>query len=73
MVNFKELFQGFFNSEKVGGLLLVLCTVVSLLIANGSGGDAYAHLMHDRLGPSSAGLNLSIEQWINDGLMAVFF
>ena len=73
MSKFKELFHGFFHSEKVGGLLLVICTVISLAIANSAGGASYLHLLHERFGPAGAGLNLSVEQWINDGLMAVFF
>ncbi|WP_345253886.1 Na+/H+ antiporter NhaA [Flaviaesturariibacter amylovorans] len=73
MSQFTDLFKGFFHSEKVAGLLLVTCTVVSLLIANSGAGDAYAHLLHQELGPAALGLRFSVEHWINDGLMAIFF
>ena len=41
---FVNLFNGFFESEKVAGLLLVICTIISLVIANsafGEGLDAF--------------------------------
>lgn len=60
-------FNNFFESEKSGGLLLILCTVVSLLLANSTLAPAYLAFWHTSLG------GLSIEHWINDGLMAVFF
>ena len=60
-------FNRFFESEKSSGLLLIACTVVSLAIANSSAGPAYLSAWH----LSIAGL--SLEHWINDGLMAIFF
>ena len=36
---FVNLFNGFFESEKVAGLLLVICTIISLVIANSSFGE----------------------------------
>ncbi|MCB0516711.1 MAG: Na+/H+ antiporter NhaA [Chitinophagales bacterium] len=61
------LFKEFFNSEKVGGLVLILCTAVSLLLANSGWGEAYQHFWHSNVA------GLSVEHWINDGLMAIFF
>ncbi|NTS41585.1 Na+/H+ antiporter NhaA [Flavisolibacter sp. BT320] len=70
-----NLFKGFFESERVGGILLLFCTVVSLFLANSAWGDGYTHFWHSRADLSFAGLNLnfSVEQWINDGLMTIFF
>lgn len=70
-----KLFKGFFDSERLGGLLLLFCTVLSLLIANSGWGNNYLHFWHQKLDLSFAGvnLNLSVEQWINDGLMTIFF
>jgi Na+:H+ antiporter, NhaA family len=70
-----KLFRDFFNSEKVGGLILLACTIVSLVIANGSYGEAYSHFWHSKLDLSFASVNLdySVEYWINDGLMTIFF
>ncbi len=60
-------FREFYESEKAGGIVLLFCTVVSLLIANSVWGESYSDLMHLKIGP------LSAEHWINDGLMAIFF
>ncbi len=60
-------FQQFFDSEKSSGILLLVCTIISLIIANSTAGPGYADLWHMQLG------GLSLEQWINDGLMAIFF
>lgn len=60
-------FKRFFESEKSGGILLIICTIVSLGIANSPAGEAYLHFWHIKLG------GLSIEHWVNDALMAIFF
>lgn len=72
---FSNLFKSFFDSEKVAGLLLVICTIVSLVIANSSVGAGYIHFMHQQVDLSFANvaLNYSVEHWVNDGLMAIFF
>jgi len=59
-------FNEFFEGEK-GGILLIICTIVSLLIANSSFSESYLHFWHFYFG------GLSVEHWVNDGLMAVFF
>lgn len=60
-------FRKFFDSEKAGGILLILCTILSLLVANSPLGKDYLHLWHVHVA------RLSIEHWISDALMAVFF
>jgi len=62
-----KTFRNFFDSEKSGGILLIVCTAVSLLITNSAAGESYLGLWHAYVGP------LSLEHWINDALMAVFF
>ncbi len=62
-----KLFNDFFHSEKAGGLLLLIVTAISLVLANSPVKEAYAHLWHIEL----AGEHLS--HWINDGLMTIFF
>ncbi|HVU56655.1 MAG TPA: Na+/H+ antiporter NhaA [Puia sp.] len=56
-----KLFREFFDSEKAGGLLLVGCTIVSILLTNSGAGEAWLHFWH------------TIEHGVNDGLMAIFF
>ncbi len=60
-------FQNFFNSEKSSGILLIACTVISLLLSNVSAGSSYISFWQTEVG------GLSLEHWINDALMAVFF
>ncbi|HJZ39431.1 MAG TPA: Na+/H+ antiporter NhaA [Bacteroidales bacterium] len=62
-----QLFKEFYESEKAGGLILVFCTVVSLVLANTALQENYLGFWHTRVG------GLTIEHWINDGLMALFF
>ena len=62
-----KLFKSFIENEKSGGILLICCTVLSLLIANSNSGIAYHEFW---TGPK---LGHSIEFWVNDGLMTIFF
>jgi NhaA family Na+:H+ antiporter len=65
--NLSNTFQKFFDSEKSSGILLAICTATSLLIANSSIGGDYLSVWQTHVG------GLSLEHWINDALMAVFF
>lgn len=60
-------FNEFFDSEKASGIVLIINTIISLAVANFLLGEQYLNFWHRYIGP------LSIEHWINDGLMAVFF
>jgi NhaA family Na+:H+ antiporter len=60
-----KLFTDFFNSERAGGIVLMVCTLVSLTVANVY--PDYLKIWHIDL----AGHH--IVHWINDGLMAIFF
>ncbi len=60
-------FKDFFDSEKSSGILLIGCTIVSLIISNSFIGAKYLSLWQTHVG------GLSIEHWINDALMAIFF
>jgi len=62
-----KIFKEFFESEKAGGIILMLCTLLSLLLVNSSYSEAYLHIWHWPL------FGENIEHWINDGLMAIFF
>ncbi|WP_192710775.1 Na+/H+ antiporter NhaA [Methylobacterium sp. OAE515] len=54
-------------SEAAGGLILMAAAALALVVANGSFAGTYAHALHAGLGP------MSVQHWINDGLMAGFF
>lgn len=60
-------FKEFFDSEKAGGILLIVCTAISLLVTNSVFGEKYLHFWHTPIG------GLSLELWVNDALMAIFF
>ena len=72
---FSNLFKSFFDSEKVAGLLLLFCTIISISLANSPFGGGYAAFMHHHADASfiHSSLNLSVENWVNDGLMTIFF
>jgi NhaA family Na+:H+ antiporter len=60
-------FKDFFDSEKASGIFLIVCTLLSLTIANSVFGETYLHFWHIDIA------GLSIEHWVNDALMAIFF
>lgn len=59
------------ESGKLGGVLLILSTIVSISITNSQWAETYLHFWHIELG--NAFLSMHLEHWINDLLMAVFF
>lgn len=60
-------FKEFIKNERSGAIVLIVCTVLSLVVANTAFGPAYLNFWHGYIGP------LSVEHWVNDGLMAIFF
>ncbi|MEO8254739.1 MAG: Na+/H+ antiporter NhaA [Flavobacterium sp.] len=62
-----DLFTDFFDNEKSSGLILIGCTLISLILANSIFGTQYLQTWHTKIGTES------LEYWINDGLMAIFF
>lgn len=67
--------ERFLHIEAAGGVVLLLCAVVALVIANSPFGAAYHHFWETEIGFHVGTLRLvhSLEHWINDGLMVVFF
>ncbi len=62
-----DTFNRFFESEKAGGLLLLIATAISVSLTNSAMGSQYLGFWQTEF----AGLTL--EHWVNDGLMAIFF
>jgi NhaA family Na+:H+ antiporter len=60
-------FKAFFNSGKSSGILLIFCTVISLILANSMVGAGYLGFWQSYYG------GLSVEHWVNDAMMAIFF
>lgn len=63
----RSMLRAFLQSEAAGGLTLMGAAALALVLANSPLAPAYFHALHVKLGP------LSLQHWINDGLMAVFF
>ena len=61
------MLQRFLRSEPAAAVVLLASAVLAMLIANSPLGDGYHDLLHQYV------FGLSIEHWINDGLMAIFF
>jgi Na+:H+ antiporter, NhaA family len=62
-----QVFNEFFQSEKAGGIFLIVCTILSLVLTNSDFQSGYLSLWNYEVG------HHSVVHWINDGLMAIFF
>jgi Na+:H+ antiporter, NhaA family len=69
------IFQRFFRTETLGGLVLLAFGLAALIIANSPLAEAYHRFWEKplKLGIVDHQLSLTLHGWINDGLMAVFF
>src|SRR3954469_14430647 len=63
----KSVLRDFLESEAAGGLILMGAAALALVVANSPLSGFYFEGLHSYL------FGLSVEHWINDGLMAVFF
>lgn len=61
------------RTETLGGVLLLAAAVVALVWANTPISGSYEAVRDFHLGPTVLGLNLSVEHWAADGLLALFF
>ncbi|WP_030677845.1 Na+/H+ antiporter NhaA [Streptomyces sp. NRRL B-1347] len=61
------------RTETVGGVLLLVAAVAALIWANTPLKESYESVRDFHLGPGSLGLDLSLQHWAADGLLAVFF
>lgn len=70
-----SVFQRFFHWEAAGSMVLLAATVVALFWANSPWAESYERLTHTYLGISWGGhtFKLSLQHWVNDALMVVFF
>ncbi|MES5100668.1 Na+/H+ antiporter NhaA [Agrobacterium sp. BA1120] len=57
----------FLDKEASGGIVLMVVAVLAIITANSPLAKTYFDLLHIYIGP------LSLQHWINDALMAVFF
>ncbi|MEO7314279.1 MAG: Na+/H+ antiporter NhaA [Ginsengibacter sp.] len=74
IINLKP-FKEFLQSEFAGGIILLGCVIVSLIIANSPLGPGLENILDTEFGFISGAIDLkySTLTWINDGLMVIFF
>ncbi len=67
--------EEFIHRQTTSGILLMICAVIALVVANGPLHDSYEQLLHTDIsfGLGSNQFSLSIHHWINEALMALFF
>ena len=67
--------EEFIHRQTTSGMLLMICAVVALVIANSPLYESYEHLLHTplSLGFGQDLFSMSIHHWINEALMAMFF
>ncbi|WP_297985209.1 Na+/H+ antiporter NhaA [uncultured Chryseobacterium sp.] len=68
-----QYFRKFFHSSQSSGILLIICVIISLMIANSSLSEVFQNFLDKKVGTEIFHLNYPISIWINDGLMAIFF
>lgn len=70
-----KVFKDFVESSNFGGILLFVCVILSMIIANTNLAMDLQHILDYKIGFENKNihLNYSILMWINDGLMAIFF
>ena len=68
------LFREFFQSQQSAGILLVVATITSLLLANSSVSEQYVSFWKTEIGSNFNGFHLqhSLTGWINEALMTIF-
>jgi NhaA family Na+:H+ antiporter len=71
----RTIFQRFLRTETVGGSVLLLFALAALALANSPLAGVYERLWQIPLviGIVDHSLSLTLRQWINDALMAIFF
>ena len=62
-----NLFREFFQSEKAGGIVLIIFSLLSLILANSALKEPWLGIWSQKV------FDHSVTHWINDGLMAIFF
>jgi NhaA family Na+:H+ antiporter len=61
------------RTERAGGILLLIGTIIALVWANSTWADSYDTVKTTVIGPQALHLDLALETWAKDGLLAIFF
>ncbi|MFT4711549.1 MAG: NhaA family Na+:H+ antiporter [Candidatus Azotimanducaceae bacterium] len=70
-----EPFLDFVSAQSASGWVLLSATILAICFANSSWGGMYFDLLHLELGISLGGaqFKMTLQHWVNDGLMTLFF
>jgi NhaA family Na+:H+ antiporter len=68
-----EFLAGALREETVGGALLLLAAFVAIVWASSPWADSYQDLRDVVVGPAALHLDLTLQEWTADGLLAIFF
>ncbi len=66
-IKLTDTFNEFFENEKSAGIMLIICSIISLIVANSVFSESYLSFWKIYVG------GMTVSYWVNDGLMAVFF
>jgi NhaA family Na+:H+ antiporter len=69
----QQRLRAFLQSETTGGALLIGAAIIGLLLANGPLSDAFHALATTKIGIDALNLNLTVQKWTADALLAIFF
>lgn len=62
-----QMLKDFFKMESAGGIILVIAAALAMLVANSPLNETYQGVLYSYVA------GMSVEHWVNDGLMAIFF
>jgi Na+/H+ antiporter NhaA len=66
-------FRQWWNADTASGLVLLIGTVLALVWVNSPLAPAYHDMWETSVGSASLGLRLDVRDWVNNGLMVLFF
>ena len=71
----RSVIRNFVKLESSSGILLLIAGLLALALSNSSFAEVFDHILHLKLnfGTSLPLFYKSIQHWINDGLMVIFF
>ncbi|MFA5849601.1 MAG: Na+/H+ antiporter NhaA [Bacteroidales bacterium] len=74
-IEIRNIFSLFFKNQSNGGIVLLCCAILAIIIANTPQLNFLNGLWEQKFGlfVGSAKIEMTLRHWINDGLMAIFF
>ncbi len=70
-----RLFNAFTHNQATGGVLLLICAVIAVIMASVPGGEWFDKMWDTpaKIAIGDFSIDMSLRLWINDALMAIFF